>query len=25
MSWGREFVELSKSKHARDSFDCGEQ
>ncbi|MDO6683805.1 GNAT family N-acetyltransferase [Oceanobacter sp. 5_MG-2023] len=25
MSWGKEFVELSKSKHDRDSFDCGEQ
>ncbi|MEZ8644898.1 GNAT family N-acetyltransferase [Vibrio cyclitrophicus] len=25
MSWGKEFVELSKSKHDRNSFDCGEQ
>lgn len=24
MSWGNEFVELSKSKHDRTSFDCGE-
>lgn len=24
MSWAKEFVELSKSKHDRDSFDCGE-
>ncbi|MBE0508459.1 MAG: GNAT family N-acetyltransferase [Marinospirillum sp.] len=25
MSWGKEFVELNKSKHDRSSFDCGEQ
>jgi GNAT superfamily N-acetyltransferase len=25
VSWGNEFVELSKSKHDRSSFDCGEQ
>ncbi|MFO6424918.1 GNAT family N-acetyltransferase [Motilimonas sp. KMU-193] len=25
MSWGKEFIELSKSKHDRNSFDCGEQ
>ncbi|MGR5485877.1 GNAT family N-acetyltransferase [Vibrio alfacsensis] len=25
MSWGKEFVELNKSKHDRNSFDCGEQ
>ncbi|WP_341325849.1 GNAT family N-acetyltransferase [Methylotuvimicrobium sp. KM2] len=25
MSWGKEFVELSKSKHDRNSFDCGVQ
>jgi GNAT superfamily N-acetyltransferase len=25
VSWGNEFVELSHSKHDRDSFDCGEQ
>ncbi len=24
MSWGKEFVELNKSKHDRNSFDCGE-
>lgn len=24
MNWAKEFVELSKSKHDRDSFDCGE-
>ena len=25
MSWANEFVELSKSKHDRNAFDCGEQ
>jgi GNAT superfamily N-acetyltransferase len=25
VNWGKEFVELSKSKHDRNSFDCGEQ
>lgn len=25
MSWNKEFVELNKSKHDRNSFDCGEQ
>nr|CAA6803758.1 MAG: FIG001353: Acetyltransferase [uncultured Thiotrichaceae bacterium] len=25
MSWSKEFVELNKSKHDRNSFDCGEQ